>query len=54
MPTDCGPLSYYSDYLNTLGDLEGFIECQNCDAVIVAGDLNVIVVGKIVHCWRIL
>ena len=40
MPTDCGPMSY-SDYLNTLGDLEGFIECHNCDAVIVAGDFNV-------------
>ena len=40
MPTDCGPMSY-SDYLHTLGDLEGFIECQNCDAVIIAGDFNV-------------
>ena len=28
MLTDCGPMSY-SDYLNTLGDLEGFIDCQN-------------------------
>ena len=28
-------------YLKTLDDLEGFIECQNCDAVIVGGDFNV-------------
>ena len=25
MPTDCGPASY-DDYLNTLGELEGFID----------------------------
>ena len=55
MPTDCGPISY-SNYLNTLGDLEGFTECHNCGGVIVAGDFNVIliVVGKILNCWRIL
>ena len=35
------PCHYYSDYLNTLGDFEGFIECHNCDAVIVAGDFTV-------------
>ena len=40
MPTDCGPASY-DDYLNTLGELEGFIDSQNCHFVIVVGDLNV-------------
>ena len=40
MPTDCGPASY-DDYLNTLGELEGFIDSPNCNFVIVVGDLNV-------------
>ena len=40
MPTDCGPTSY-SDYLNVLGELEGFVHSQNCNVVIVAGDFNV-------------
>jgi hypothetical protein len=35
MPTDYGPVSY-GDYLNTLGELEGFIDSQNCDVTILA------------------
>ena len=34
-------MSCYSDYLNTLGELEGFIESQQCDHTIVVGDFNV-------------
>ena len=34
-------MSCYSDYLNTLGKLEGFIELQRCDHTIVVGDFNV-------------
>ena len=33
--------SSYGDYLNTLGELEGFIELQNCDFVVIVGDFNV-------------
>ena len=34
-------MSCYSDYLNTLGELEGFIESQRCDHTVVVGDFNV-------------
>ena len=34
-------MSCYSDYLNTLGELEGFIESQQCNHTIVVGDFNV-------------
>ena len=34
-------VSSFSDYLNTLGELEGFIESQHCDSTLVAGDFNV-------------
>ena len=40
MPIDYGSTSY-SDYLNTLGELEGFIVSHSCDANIVVGDFNV-------------
>lgn len=33
--------SCYSEYLNTLGELEGFIDSQSSDHVIVVGDFNV-------------
>ena len=40
LPSDCAPSS--SDYLNTVGELDGFIESQNanCNTLIV-GDFNV-------------
>ena len=31
----------FSDYLNTLGELDGFIESQQCDYTLIAGDFNV-------------
>ena len=40
MPSDCGTASY-SDYLNTLCELEGFIFSHSCDVNIVVGDFNV-------------
>ena len=40
MPSDCGSASY-SEYLNTLGELEGFIFSHSCDVNIVVGDFNV-------------
>ena len=33
--------SYYSEYLQTLGELEGFIESHQCDLNILVGDFNV-------------
>ena len=33
--------SYFSEYLQTLGELEGFIESQHCDINILVGDFNV-------------
>ena len=40
MPSDCGTASY-SEYLNTLGELQGFIFSHSCDINIVVGDFNV-------------
>ena len=40
MPTDYGA-SFVSDFLHTLGELEGFIDTQCCDVTIVVGDFNV-------------
>ena len=40
LPSD-NVVSSFSDYLNTLGELEGFIESQHCDSTLVAGDFNV-------------
>ena len=36
-----GAASCYSEYLNTLGELEGFIDSQQCDQTLIAGDFNV-------------
>ena len=33
--------SCFAEYLNTLGELEGFIESQQCDYTLIAGDFNV-------------
>ena len=33
--------SSLSDYLNTLGELDGFINSQNCDGLVIVGDFNV-------------
>ena len=33
--------SYYSEYLQTLGELEGFIESHQCDLNMLVGDFNV-------------
>ena len=33
--------SSFSDYLNTLGELDGFINSQNCDGLVIVGDFNV-------------
>ena len=40
MPAECAP-SHFSDYLNTLGEIEGFIDSQQCDNIVLAGDFNV-------------
>ena len=40
MPTYYTPDSCYS-YLNTLGDLEGFITSHACDVNVIVGDFNV-------------
>ena len=37
MPSECVP-SAFNGYLNTLGELEGFLESQQC---ILIGDFNV-------------
>ena len=33
--------SSFVDYLHTLGELQGFLESQQCDVNILVGDLNV-------------
>ena len=40
MPSECTP-SAFNEYLNTLGELEGFLESQQCDVSILVGDFNV-------------
>ena len=40
MPSSSCPSSY-TEYLNTLGELEGFIYSHHCDVVAVVGDFNV-------------
>ena len=36
-----GAMFCFNDYLNILGELEGFIESQLCDHTLVVGDFNV-------------
>lgn len=31
----------FTDYLNTLGELEGFVNSHNCDGMFLIGDFNV-------------
>ena len=33
--------SYFSKYVNTLGEPEGFVNTQQCDVNILVGDLNI-------------
>ena len=40
MPSECRH-SYFTEYLNTLGELEGFIETEKCDVNMLIGDFNV-------------
>ena len=40
MPAQCSSTST-DEYLNTLGELEGFISTQQCDVNIMIGDFNV-------------
>ena len=40
IPADCAS-SAFNEYLNTLGELEGFLESQQCDVSILVGDFNV-------------
>ena len=40
MPAACHSSSFV-DYLNTLGELQGFLESQQCDVNILVGDFNV-------------
>ena len=40
MPAECLPSSF-NEYLNTLGELQGFLESQQCDVNILVGDFNV-------------
>ena len=40
MPAQCSSTST-DEYLNTLGELEGFISTQQCDVNIIIGDFNV-------------
>ena len=46
MPSQCGPSSH-CEYLNTLGEIEGF---QQFDNIVLVGDFNV---GVPVHCFRV-
>ena len=39
LPTDFQ--SFFTDYLNTLGELEGFIDSQSFDHILISGDFNV-------------
>ena len=39
MPSLSNP-SAYTDYLNTLGELEGFITAHQCDDTLIVGDFN--------------
>ena len=40
MPSEYGSSSF-NGYLNTLGELEGFMDSHKCDRSILAGDFNV-------------
>ena len=40
MPSECRH-SYFTEYLNTLGELEGLIETEKCDVNMLIGDFNV-------------
>ena len=40
MPTEYHPSSF-SEYLNTLGELDEFINSQQCDVNLLVGDFNV-------------
>ena len=40
MPSECRQ-SYFTEYLNTLGELEGLIETEKCDVNMLIGDFNV-------------
>ena len=40
MPSSSSP-SYFSEYLNTLGELDGFIHSYHSDVVVIVGDFNV-------------
>ena len=40
LPTDFQPSSF-TDYLNALGELEGFIDSQSFDHILISGDFNV-------------
>ena len=40
MPSDCRSSSF-SDYVDTLGELEGLCDSQQFDACIICGDFNV-------------
>ena len=40
MPSQCGPSSH-CEYLNTLGEIEGFIVSQQFDNIVLVGDFNV-------------
>ena len=42
MPSECRhSLYYFTEYLNTLGELEGLIETEKCDVNMLIGDFNV-------------
>ena len=40
LPTDYGTSDSHSDYLHSLGELEGFIDTQSFDHLVIAGDFN--------------
>ena len=40
MPAKCRS-SFFSNYLNTLGEVEGFVDTQQCDVTLLVGDSNV-------------
>ena len=41
LPTDYGTAASYDDYLCVLGELDGFIESQTFDHIVIGGDFNV-------------
>ena len=53
MPVSSSPSSF-TEYLNTLGEMAGFIPSHHCDVVVIVGDFNVDFVVLMPRCQMIL